>query len=45
MEAMKIPPEVIDGSFRVSICRDTTAEELDKLAEVLRRDIVERYCQ
>ena len=45
MEAMKIPPEVIDGSFRVSICRDTTKEELDKLVEVLRRNIVERYCQ
>ena len=31
MEAMKIPPEVIDGSFRISISRDTTQEELDAL--------------
>ena len=45
MEAMKIQPEVIDGSFRVSICRDTTREEIDTLVEVLRRDIVERYCK
>ena len=31
MEAMKIAPEIIDGSFRVSICRDTTERELDAL--------------
>ena len=44
MEAMKIAPEVIDGSFRVSLCRDTTAEELDQLVEVIRRDIIRRFC-
>ena len=31
MEAMKVPPEIIDGSFRVSICRDTTEADLDAL--------------
>ena len=31
LEAMKVPPEVIDGSFRVSISRDTTEAELDTL--------------
>ena len=31
MEAMKVAPDVIDGSFRVSISRDTTEEELDAL--------------
>ena len=40
MTAMKLPPEVIDGSFRVSICRDTTQEELDKLVEVIQNGIL-----
>ena len=42
MVAMGLAPEVIDGSFRVSICRDTTAEELDKLASVIEKDILTR---
>lgn len=42
MVAMGLAPEVIDGSFRVSICRDTTQEELDKLAEVIEKDILTR---
>ena len=42
MTAMGLAPEVIDGSFRVSICRDTTEEELDRLVEVIRRDILTR---
>ena len=45
MEAMKIAPEIIDGSFRVSISRDTTEEELDSLVEVIHRDIIGRFCQ
>ena len=28
MTAMNLSPEVIDGSFRVSICRDTTKEDM-----------------
>ncbi len=33
LSAMKLPPEIIDSSFRVSLCRDTTAEEIDALIE------------
>ena len=40
LTAMKLPPEVIDGSFRVSICKDTTAEELDKLVDVIREKVL-----
>ena len=42
MTAMGLPPEVIDGSFRVSICRDTTEEELNKLAEVIEKELLPR---
>ena len=42
MTAMNLSPEVIDGSFRVSICRDTTKEEIDRLVEVIRDDILPR---
>jgi cysteine sulfinate desulfinase/cysteine desulfurase-like protein len=39
---MGLSPEVIDGSFRVSICKDTTQEELDKLVDVIAGDILTR---
>ena len=42
MVAMGLAPEVIDGSFRVSICKDTTAEELDMLVGVIEKDILTR---
>ena len=42
MTAMKLPGDVIDGSFRVSICRDTTQEELDKLVDVIKNNILPR---
>jgi len=42
LEAMKVSPEAIDGTFRVSICRDTTQEELAALYEVIRDDILPR---
>ncbi|MEE1036718.1 MAG: cysteine desulfurase family protein [Oscillospiraceae bacterium] len=45
LEAMKLSPEVMDGSFRISLCRDTTREELDTLAEVIREKILEKYCR
>ena len=45
LTAMKQPPEVIDGSFRVSLCKDTTQEELDKLLEVITTQIVPRFCK
>jgi len=31
LEAMGIAPEVIDGSFRISLCKDTTQEECEAL--------------
>ncbi len=43
MTAMKLPPEVIDGSFRVSICKDTTQEELARLVEVIENEIIPRF--
>ena len=42
MTAMGLRPEIIDGSFRVSICRETTKEELDKLAEVIEKELLPR---
>ncbi len=42
LESMKVAPEIIDSSFRVSISRDTTAEELSKLCTVLREDVLPR---
>ena len=42
LSAMELPPEVIDGSFRVSICKDTTQEELDLLVTIIRDQIVPR---
>ena len=42
MTAMGLKSEVIDGSFRVSICKDTTKEELDKLAEVIEKELLPR---
>ena len=40
MTAMKLPGDVIDGSFRVSICKDTTQEELDMLVKVIQEKIM-----
>ena len=42
LEAMRISPETMDGSFRVSLCKDTCEEELDRLVEVIQRDILPR---
>ncbi len=42
LSAMKLPGDVIDGSFRVSICKDTTEEELDRLVAVIRDTILPR---
>ena len=43
LTAMKLSPEVMDSSFRVSLCKDSTQEELDKLVSVIENDIVGRY--
>lgn len=40
LTAMGLSPERMDGSFRVSICKDTTSEELDKLVEVIRTQVL-----
>ncbi len=42
LEAMKVSPETIDGTFRISICRDTTQEELDALCQVIVEELVPR---
>jgi cysteine desulfurase len=42
LTAMNLSPEIMDGSFRVSLCRDTTVEELDRLVEVIEKDILPR---
>ena len=42
LEAMRLSPEVMDGSFRVSICRNTTEEELNMLAEIIETQIIPR---
>ena len=36
MTAMNLPPEQIDGSFRVSLCRDNTKDDLDALIAGIR---------
>ena len=42
LTAMKVAPEAIDGSFRISICRETTEAELDVLYQVIRDEILPR---
>ena len=43
LTAMNLSPEVMDGSFRISLCRDTTEEALSKLVEVIKTDILPRF--
>ena len=43
LTAMGLRPEIMDGSFRVSLCRDNTWEELEKLAKVIEHDIIARF--
>ncbi len=42
LTAMSLSPERMDGSFRVSLCRDTTWEELEVLLDTLKNDILPR---
>ena len=42
LTAMNLSPETMDGSFRVSLCKDTTQEELDKLVQVITEELVPR---
>ncbi len=43
MTAMKLPPAVIDGTFRISLCKDNTQEELNQVATVIRDKIIPRF--
>ena len=43
LTAMNLPPEIMDGTFRVSLSGETTQQELDQLVETIRRDILEKY--
>ena len=40
LTAMGLSPEVMDGSFRISLCRDTTQEELDTLVCAIKDNIL-----
>ena len=42
LTAMGLSPEMMDSSFRVSICKDTTQDELDKLIAVIKNEILPR---
>jgi cysteine desulfurase len=42
LEAMHLSPETMDGSFRISLCRDTTEEELELLIRTIRDEILPR---
>ena len=42
LQAMRSSDRAMDGSFRLSLCRDTTAGELDTLFRVLRDEILPR---
>ena len=42
LTAMGLPPEAIDSAFRISLCRDTTREELETLYTVIRSEILPR---
>ena len=40
LTAMNLPGEVIDGAFRVSLCRNTTKEEIDALLKSLEEKVL-----
>ena len=42
LTAMGIDPKIIDSTFRVSLCRDTTQEELEALAKTIEEKILPR---
>jgi cysteine desulfurase len=42
MTAMGLAPEVIDASFRISLCRDNTEEEIDTLIRVIQEEVLPR---
>ena len=42
LTAMGLAPETIDAAFRISLCRDTTREELEQLCTALRDEVLPR---
>lgn len=40
LSAMNVNPEIIDGAFRVSLCKDTTKEEIDVLLTTLEKSVL-----
>ncbi len=42
LTAMGLSPEIMDSSFRVSLCRDTTEEEINTLMHVIKENILSR---
>ena len=42
LTAMNLRPEIMDGSFRISLCRATTEEELNTLFTVIKDEILPR---
>ena len=42
LTAMKVAPERIDGSFRISLCKDTTEDALELLYTVIKDEILPR---
>ena len=43
LEAMGRPADVMDGSFRISLSRNTTREELQTLTNVITQEIIARF--
>lgn len=42
LSAMNVKPEIIDSTFRISLCRDNTAEEVEALVEIVKQNILPR---
>ncbi len=42
LSAMNVRPEIIDSTFRVSLCRDNTAREIKNLCQVIALEILPR---
>ena len=40
LSAMKLPGEIIDGAFRVSLSRETTVEEIDAFLKALEEKVL-----
>lgn len=42
LSAMQLSADVIDSTFRISLCRDTTAEDIKALVSTIQHDILPR---